>query len=470
MPAQPLLYELLRELTKKELRQLKKYLRSPFVTHREDIGRMFNVLADRLYKDASLPDGESLFEMTYPNEPFNNLKLHNCTSELHAFIEQFVILQQAHRNPIQHLLALIAFYRRRGLHKHFNRAMRKIRLLQDKAELRNTDYYQDRLNIEIEAAEFKATHLRTHELNLQEIGNTMDVLYLSQKLRHSCTQLSHRAVYQKSYQFGLLDNWIDTIEESPYLDVPAIALYYYCYRFLTDSYSQVYFRKFREELSSHQPLFPKDELKDLYRAAINFCIRKLNEGSMEYTREGWELFQEGLYAEVFLENGQLSRFTFDNIVGFGLRLNEFSAVSSFINEYKEKLDPQYQSDTVGFNLARLEFEQKNYHTALDHLHLLKPKDLVNQLIAKTLLLKIYFESNEFDLLESHLDSFRSFIRRREVSNYHRENYNNIIYFTRKIVALAPYDEEGRKKLLLAVQNTPVVTEKRWLVEKLNERG
>lgn len=462
----PLLYKLVRQLTKQELRQLKKYLRSPFVTHREDISFMFNALSNCLYKGKSLPTKEELFKCTYAEAEYDESKLRSTMSDLHALIEQYILWKKASEDPVKSRLSLVAFYRQRNLEKHFQRTIRGLESIHKEQPLRNPDYYQNELQFQNENALFETANKRTQDLNLQAIDNTMDILYLTQKLRHVCTQLSHRAVYQAEYQFGLLPTWIDILEDSEYLDVPAIALYYYCYRFLTEAYSQVYFKKFRDELSAYSQCFPQEELRDLYRAAINFCIRKLNEGDMEYTREGWELYQEGLREGYFFENNQLSRFTFDNIVGFGLRLKEFGAVKQFINTHNNYLDANYQESTMLFNLARLEYEQKNYDEALKLLHSSNPKDLVNQLITKTLVLKLYMELEEFDLLDHHLNNFRNFTRRRELSDYHRENFRNIINFTRKIAALAPYDKSEREKLKKAIQETPVLTERDWLLAKV----
>jgi hypothetical protein len=451
----PLLYKLVRQLTKQELRQLKKYLRSPFVTHREDISSMFNCLSGYLYKGKNLPTKEELFAQTYINDEYDGARLRSTMSELHTLIEQYIVWMKTSEYPVKSRLSLAAFYRQRNLGKHFRRTMRGLEHVHKKQPLRNPDYFQNELQFQIENALFETANKRTKDLNLQAIDNTMDVLYLTQKLRHVCTLLSHRAVYQAEYQFGLLPTWIDILEDSHFLKIPAIALYYYCYRFLTEAYSQVYFKKFRDELSAYSQHFPQEELRDLYRAAINFCIRKLNEGDMEYTREGWELYQEGIREGYFFENNQLSRFTFDNIVGFGLRLKEFEAVKEFINTHNLYLDANYQESTMLFNLARLEYEQKNYDKALQLLHSSNPKDLVNQLITKTLVLKLYMELEEFDLLDHHLNNFRNFTRRRELSDYHRENFRNIINFTRKIAALAPYDKMEREKLRKAIENTAV---------------
>ena len=461
-----LLFDLLRRLEKSEIRQLKKYIRSPFVTHRSDVERLFNCFARCLYEGKPFPDKETLFSDTFPAEAFDDQKMRNTMSDLHKLLEQYLKWVAVQEDLIGSHLSLAAIYRQRNLPKHFQRTISKVKMLQEKQTLRNQDFYQNFLRYQFETTQFQTNNQRTGKFNLQEVGDTIDILYLSQKLRHACAQLSHRAVFQTDYKFGLMKEWIESLENSDYLNIPAIALYYYCYKFLTEEYSPSHFRKFRIELSQNQSHFPKEELKDLYRAAINFCIRKLNEGSLEFSREGWELFQEGLKDGFFVENDRLSRFTFDNVVGFGLHLKEFEAVEVFINKYESKLESAYRKSTVYFNLGRLEYNRKNYDLALQYLQSVETKDLVVQLISKTLVLKIYYEAEEFNLLESHLDSFRLFIQRREVSDYHRTNFKNIIHFTRKLIALQPYNQMEKEKLEKFIRSEKVLTEKIWLLEKL----
>ncbi len=445
---------------------LKKYIRSPFVTHRKELALLCEPLIQACYTQQAFPLKAELYKLAFGNDAYDDQRLRSLMSDLHLRVEGFLRWSSSeNKRPIADI-HLAELYRQRGLNRHFQRTSRNVNKYLQDSPIRNADYYQQQLLFQIETNRFQTTNQRTGKLNQQEIGDTMDILYLAQKHRHVCSQLSHRAVYQTDYQVGLLAQWIDELEDSPYLSVPAIALYYYCYRFLTEAYSQVYFRKFREQLKAHYQQFPQDELKDLYRAAINFCIRKLNEGSLDFTREGWELYQDGLTQQLFLENQQLSRFTFDNIVGFGLRLEDFDPVIDFIENYQQYVALAYRESAVHFNYARLEYSRRNYAQALTHLQHAKPKDLVNQLILKTIQLKIYFETDEISLLESHLDSFRHFIRRREVSDYHRTNFSNIISYTRKLINLAPSMKKQRQRLGSLIEAEPILSEKEWLLSKM----
>jgi hypothetical protein len=83
--------------------------------------------------------------------------------------------------------------------------------------------------------------------------------------------------------------------------------------------------------------------------------------------------------------------------------------------------------------------------------------------AKVLLTKVYFHLDEFDVLESHVNSFKVFLRRKDILAYHREIYQNFIRFTQKIIHLPPFDKLAKEKLRLEIESTKKVLEKQWLL-------
>jgi len=85
-----------------------------------------------------------------------------------------------------------------------------------------------------------------------------------------------------------------------------------------------------------------------------------------------------------------------------------------------------------------------------------------------MLMKIYYELEEYDALFSHLDSFQIFIRRREVSDFHRTNYMNIIRLVKKLVSLPELDKNMRNQLKLEIENEKILTERDWLLSKISK--
>lgn len=454
-------------LTKKEVTQIRKMLKSPFFTNRKDLGNLFEILMGFAEKSKPFPSRSVIFKKLWPNKKIHDLKLRAVMSDLLQIIEECWLINSRRANQLESQLTLADIYRQRKQDKSYKSTLKKTEILLNNFPYRNADFFKYQLNFQTEQMDFHSQSKRTDHLFLQEISDSIDELFLIQKLRHTCAQLSHALVIQTNYNYGLLNDLIQSIESKNYIQNPAIAIYYYCFRFLTDPNQIEYFQKFKTQLENTAHLFTQEDLEAPYRLALNFCIRKINQGVSSFIQDSWDLYKTGIENGVLLENNQLSRFTFNNTIAAALKLKKFDWITNFIQTNKNKLTPDFRDQTISFNLARLAFEQQQYGDALLHLQNAEYKDLVNSLIAKMLLVKIYVELEEYESLDSHLDSFQQYIRRREVSDYHRTNFLNIIRLTKKVITLPIYGKKEREKLRKEIEGTEVLSERKWLLEKVS---
>jgi hypothetical protein len=465
--AQPILHELLLSLSKTESIKCGKYVRSVFITHRPELSALYQALIKCRYQQEPFPEKQTLFAQVWPESTtYDDVQMRGAMSDLCALVEQFLVHQHLHTDPIRTDLALLAQLRDRNLDKRYQQTERRINQLRAQTTLRNAEYHQIEVECQLEAAQYITRTARTTDLPLQQISDAIDTAYLAQKLRHACTQLSHQAVYKTQYDFGLLRHLVAEIEQGEYLKTPAVALYYYCYRFMTEQYSHPYFLKFRANLHENELLFSDSERKTLYLIAINYCIRMLNTGQQDFISEGWELYQVGLQRGYFVEHDRFSSFTFNNIAAFGIKLRKFDAVEQFIHDYQHLLEPTQRDSFVSLNQARLAYHRGQYDAALVALQTADFKDLVNNLIAKTLLIKIYYQMHEWSILDAHLESFRLFISRRKLSDYHALNYGNVITLVKKLIALPETDTRARERLRKQVLETEILSEREWLLEQV----
>lgn len=460
------LYQTLRTLDKKEVRQFKRMLDSPFFVLRKDLKKMFEYLIPFHLKSKPFPKNESIFLHVFPEKKYNYLLLRGAMSDLVKLLEEYFLILKRRNNKTETHQLLAEIYRERKLSKSYQTAIKKSESILENQPLRNEFYFRQLLDFQMEEMNYKMSNQRTKVFNLEGISETIDVLYLIQKLKHTCHQFSHQQVFKTSYDFGLLPHFIEEIQQKKYLDIPAIAIYYYCYRFLVEPNGDDFFIKFKTILFQNRAMFDEKEMKELYLFAINFCIRKLNQGEQRFSQEILNFYQNGLEEGYFLEDGILSRFTFNNIFAAGILLKKFKWLEKFTETYAKKLVAEFRNSSVNFNLARLEFSRKNYSEAMLHLQQVETKDLVDNLISKTMLMKIYYESKEFDSLYSHLDSFEIYIRRREVSDFHRLNFMNIIRFVKRLVALPDSDKKMRKELKKEIEEETTLTEREWLLQKI----
>ena len=185
--------------------------------------------------------------------------------------------------------------------------------------------------------------------------------------------------------------------------------------------------------------------------------------------EAFELYKEGMELEVFIEKGILSRFTYNNVVISGLLLKEFQWVEAFIYDFKNYIEERFRESTFNYNLANLYFRKPDYPKAMELLQRVEFDDVMHNLNARRMLLKIYFESEEFDALDSHLTSFKNYIyRHKELGGSHRNSYLNLIKFTNKLLNVNLLDDFEFDKIKLEIEMTEPVAEKNWLLGILSK--
>lgn len=457
------LTSLLQTLTRTEQRELRKAAISPFFNQRQDVPALLDLLLASINAGQPVPDKVAAHRQLYgAAEPFDDHRVRMAMSFLLKIAEQYLAHKALFSDEVKVKTKLAEIYRQRGLGKHFEQAIREAQAIQAQSPLRNAEFFNDDYYVQMEQYRFAASTSRTAAHNLQAITDNLDMAYFAQKLRQACLLLSHQAVYKTDYRFGMMSEVLTYVETRDLLGVPAIAVYYYCYRAITHPDQPSYFHQLKKLLVEEHAKFPQHEIADLYLLAINYCIRQYNLGNPAYLTDEFDLYREGLKRAYFLNNGTLSRFTYRNVVTLGLKLQAFDWVEHFVNEFKEKLEPKHRSSMYSFNLARLAYERRDHGLALQLLQKSEYSDLLLNLAAKTLMLKIFYENGDLDTLDSHLSAMLKFIRRKKIMGYHRDNYLNFAQFLKKL--LETHEKAGMEALRQEILAAGAVAEKEWLLE------
>lgn len=460
------LYTLFMALEAKDHKVLKKWVRSPFFNQREHVVKLFDFLHAGATKNGKPPERTAAFAYLWPQLPYDDHKLRLSMSLLLKCLEQYLLWKQVNKEEVAAQLKLSEAYRELGLDRHFVKSMKEAKRLQQSSSIRDAHYFQNQHAFFLEQYHFKAQQNRMKGLPLEDVQNNLDLAYLAAKLKQSCSMLSHQAIYKKEYTFGMLPEVLRFVEANDYLRYPAIAVYYYAYQAFRHEAHENYFREFKAALFTHQAYFPAAELRDLFLLATNYCIQQLNKGLTLYAKEGLDIYKEGLKNDLLLRNGILSNFTYTNIVAKAILSKDYEWANTFVSVYRQHLEPQHQDSSYFYNLAWLKYEQQEYGEALDLLNRTSFNDLLLNISAKTIAMKIYYELEAFDLLYSHLEAMRTFLHRKKMMAYHKESYANTIKFVRKILDLPPSDTERRERLRQEITAVAAVAERRWLLERV----
>ncbi len=457
--------QIIKKLDQKEVKLLDKFVKSPFFNQHTDVIRLFDYLQKTISEGGSALSNEQIFKVIFKDEKLDLQKLHYINSYLLKLIESFLAWQQWEEDNIEQQIFLLRAYRLHKLDDQFRRLYKKLEETLEKLPLRNNQYHNLRYKMQIEQLKF-AREGRTGDLQLQELSDAQDIAYIAEKLYNACTLLSHQAVFKKEYDPGLLPNVLEHIENSGRIEEPAIALYYYAYLSLSNIEKVENFHQLKKLLQLHRDRFDASELRGLYLVATNFCIRRINRGEGSFFKEIFEIYKSGLDARVFLENGMLSRWTFNNIVVAAVKLKDFGWAEKFINEQIDKINPEHREGTHSFNLAYFYFEKGDYDKAMPLLTQMEHDDVLHNLFAKATLAKMYYKLAEFDSLDNLLQSFKIYIRRKKILGYHKDNYLNFIRYMQKLTQVNIFDKSAKAALSEQIQNEKMLAEREWLLESL----
>ena len=464
------LVSVLKTLSKKEIREMRKWLASPSHNQREDVCLLFEYLVKGKHlKEEKYLEKTRIFGRLFPKQQHKDAKMRQTIYFLTKSLEEFLIYQELLTDKARSQIALARVYRKRKLDRPFLKTIKVIDTIQKELLHRDSHFHRNEYLIQQEKYTYMEAKKHIVAMNLQEISDALDITFIADKLRQSCLMLAHQAVYKANYEINLLNAILNLIEQKKLLDIPAIAIYYFIYKATTNFDDETYFQNLKQQINKFQNLFPKPELKDIILMAINYCIKKMNAGNTFFIKETFDLYKQALKQNILIENNILSRFTYLNIVINGTYLKDFEWVENFIHKYEKYLEERFRHSIVHYSLAKLNFEKGDYNKAMRLFAQVDYNDILIYLSAKSMLIKMYYELDEIDALESLLESTRTYIQRKEVMGYHRENYKNIITYTRKLLRTNLYDKTAKAKLKKEISAIKPLTEKKWLLEQLEKR-
>ena len=463
------LVDIIGTLNKKEVRELKKWLCSPAHNHRQDTLLLFEYLlkAEQLDADKYL-EKERIFKKIFPKTPYDDARLRQSMHFLLKTIEEYLAFTALKTDDVKAQLELAKTYRHKKLDKPYEKVKKNIDKLREQFVVQDDQYYFLQYQILQEEYDY-LTKKKASSTDLQQISNNLEVSFIIAKLRLACYMLNHQSIYKKEYDFGLTEAILLFVEKSDLLDIPAIKIYYYFYKALYDPDNEESYYTFRDSIFNHSKVLQHAEMRDIYLLGINYCITtKLNQLKKHFYSEVFELYRNGIENKVlFTDGGQLSEQTFKNVVSIGTIVRQFQWVEQFMDTHEVYLPLANREQLVTFTKGKFHFEKGEYKKARNYLLSSNPNDVLLNLNAKSMLIRIYYQQDEFQLLDSFLESTKAYINRKKnlVSQY-RVPYLNLIKYTKKLIKVNPYDKSAKEKLRQEIDLAHPLIAKEWFLKQV----
>ena len=459
-----LLIRTFRQLSPKDLRALRQWVRCAVFNRREDVALLCEYLVDNNGKaSAKSYSAEALWAAACPGKPLDAKQLRHIMSFLLAAVRQYLAWSEWQSDEADVQRYLLRVLRQRGLDQLFEKAWEQGNELVQQQPIRDAQYHFSRYLLHQEQVEQTARHERSAKLNLQPLPDELTIFYLSEMLRYACVAHTHQALTGQEYRIDLLQTLLTIAGRKDMMQVPAVAIYYHAYRMLEAPTDDEPFERFKLSLKEHEGRFKPEEMRVLYLMAINGCIRRMNAGRKAYVRDAFDLYRVALEQDFLKENGLLSGFTYKNILRVAVGVGDHAWAEHFLEAYRNALHPRERDNLYRYNLAYLRFRQHDYKQALPLLQQVDLEDVLNNLDARRMLLQTYFELGEFDALDSLLKSFGTYLQRQKNLGYHRTTNENLIFYTKKLLETDSKDRLALKIIYAEIEGRSDVAEKEWLL-------
>ncbi len=461
------LFEALKPLDKKDFAKFLRFIRSPYFQEHAEILKLANVFED-FYPDLTdeILSREKIFELVFEGE-FNDLKVRHLMSDMLRLFERFVAFQIFEEDEIYLEINKLNFYRNHNLEKHFNATEVRVHKAMEKSgTFANEEAYYKKFLLERELNQFMSgQNKRKGASNVENTSEALDNFFILQKLRYGSMQINYGKVFSQSYQLLLLDEIVEHVAKMDFSEHPLIQAYYQAYQMLKNPKEGIYFQNLKKLLAKSSP-FEISLNFELYNFAQNYCIGNINKGKDEFFNELFQLYKLSIENHVVTANNNLHPADFKNIITVACRLSEYDWAEDFIRNYGDFLPIDERENAITINTALLFWYKRKLSDAVKLLSRVEFNDPFYALNAKSLLVRIYFELGEKDVLFSFIDSFRVYLKRNKlISKSHLNNYLRLITFISKLGKLKPGQFEKLQSIKQEIQETRGLNNKQWLLEQ-----
>lgn len=461
----PRFFKLFFSLNKREKKAFCQFLASPYHNRRDDARQLTNLLL--AYSSVrEIPEKTMLWASFFKSKDFDDQTWRLLLSHLNKQLEKFLAVEVLLADDVDIKMKAASALEGRSSNQLQEKLLKESGKLLQKKTIRNAEYWLEEFRYQESYYRQALSRQPEKDDQFSQLSASADRAFLSLKLRQLMWLLNHDQIYRWGFNPTIIDSFILNLVEAEIEAIPALRLYYFGIKVLQHPEQEAAFRRFIESLFTQAASLPKTEARDLYLLAINFAVRRINSGQRVYFRQVMELYRNGLEQSYILRKGRLSRFTYHNIVAAALQVNDIEYAEVFIEQWTEKLERRYRDRMYNFNRAKIAYASKKYADALALLQQANYHDPLLNLGARTLLLKIYYELGETEVLQSHLDAFSSYLRRKPGVSYHRTNYRNLIRYTRQLLKMDFTSPQKQEKLHQQIQYESTLTEKEWLLEQI----
>lgn len=453
------------------MKRLELFTTSPYFNSRDDVSKFiqFHIIN----KEANLSEFELIqqsYSYVFKNLEFRHNKYNSLKERALKVIEDFIVVETNLKDEANCLAILLSKYGECHSISEYEVVSENLEKFLAKDINVDHNYIQNLYQIFlIKNIYSHSNETKKYDDLLQNTSDKLDIYYLQTKLRISYEILSRSKWKHKKDSPNLVNEVLDVVENYNYRKEKYINMYYLILKSVMEPEVVQNYYELKDLLLNHTHDFTENERNDLLISTTNYCSQKINNGYTEFNVELFNLYDAAISANILLFKGEITSWTFTNLVVLALRLNKLEWAENFVQSYNKYVFRQW-SNTYYYNLALIGFEKSDFDQAHELLLLIDEQDVFYLLRSKSLLLKIYYEKMQLQQLISLLESFRKLLIRNTVINdTQKKIYLNFIKYLNNMVMIPNGDNKRIISLKNIIEKDNIVAFKIWLLKCIDNK-
>jgi len=461
-------------LSDDEFKNFGKFLNSPFFNESKKITGLYEYIK-KFYHSHNLDrvTPESISEHVYGEGKYENMKTRKLLSDFTFQLECFLVHNSVKREEVTKKILLAGEFRKKIPGKYLLSELRELKknIFADSSDSINFYISKFRLADEELTTKKHIIHRDIQIRNIMELKKASLKLSLFTRLYLYHTLIQHNIQVEEfpEYGFDNLKSFLTKYEKNlktAEKDDKGMYLLYQVLRLIIKRNLNTIFEEISKFIAENEGFLKKADVEFVMNTIVNFYMNEINRGRFENLSVFIEIFKK------IDKNGYLDRIyeinhiIFVEIVHFAVLLKENELAEAIIWKYFPKINAFYKVDSLNLAIAILRYGQNRIGEVRSQLEKLKYNSYGFYLIAKSMLLKIYFEENSLKYIYPLVDSFKHYLKRNKtIPQYFVESFSTFLSYLTKLTSVKMGNMKDILRIEFNILNEKNFYGKEWLLEK-----
>lgn len=408
----------LSQLTAKELKEFREFLKCPLLGNSEQGILVLEHLLTQMDSPKASFSAARLHAALFPSKGFDRIRKDYVYVVLQGFQERlmdFLALKQFVRDARMRQMCMLVDSKLRGWEKNLRKASQRMERLGNGEQGSQRFYLQFRVAAELNEARRRAGECDSG--HIQNVMERLDVFFIQEKLKYACASTMEEIAAGDKPVIQFLDCILSSLQSNLTQLPSVIQSYFHAYRMLLglsspDKDAENHF-SLLEQFLFKGPSFEPDEAFDLIVYGLNFSAIKLNQGRFEYFHKVQALLDHLVKSGILAHCPWLPPELYINLVQMKCRQGDVDFAQRFTEEFRGRIQGQEGESVYEFNQAVALFYKGQLRAAVKKFHNLTGSRQHGRwsVSARIYICKALFQLGDFHWLTAVLKAFQLFAKR-----------------------------------------------------------